>query len=469
MKGLGSMHFVSGGQRKSILCWECVVRGWGGRVKFILLILSGYATPTQPVLAAEFDTSLVVHGRWAVSPNSGDSQMLNLSLKPEFELKFENGWQLKSLLRLRSEAIAGMQIANLERGSYSEYSRSGLLNDSTELELREFSLQGQIGDSYLTLGKQQIVWGKADGLKVLDIVNPQSFREFILEDFQESRIPLWTINIERQWQDWGFQLFWIPDQSYHALPRQDAVFAFSSPELVPVAPPGVKAELAAARHPNNVFLDSDTGFRASTFWQGWDVTFNYLYQYDNLPALKQELSLRNGRPLVTVTPDYHRTHVFGTTFSNAFEDWVVRGEFAYFSKHIFIGHDPRLNDGIVQSPELQYVLGLDWNAPVDVLVSAQMIQSWLIEDARLSRRDKLDTTFTGLIRRDFLYETLIAEVLVIANVNHFDGIVRPKLKYQWQDNVTTWIGADIFYGDGRGRFGQFGGNDRVLFSVEVAY
>ncbi len=419
--------------------------------------------------AAQLDASLKAVGRWAVNTRSGDSQALNLSLQPEFELAFDAGWRLKSSVRVRSEAIAGMQIGDLERGAYSEYGKPALLNEATELELREFTLQGAVGETYLTLGKQQVVWGKADGLKVLDIVNPQSFREFILEDFDDSRISLWTVNLERQWRDWSFQLLWIPDQSYHALPKQDAVFAFSSPQLVPVAPPDVDVRLDAPRRPNNVILDSDVGWRAATFWQGWDVTFNYLYQYDNLPALRQKLALVGGQPVVTVTPQYRRTHVFGITFSNAFEDWVVRGEFAYFSKHSFIGRDLRREEGVVSSPELHYVLGLDWNAPADVLVSAQLIQSWMIEDAELSTRDRLDTTFTALVRRNFLYDTLTADLLLIANANHGDGIVRPKLSYQWQDNLTTWIGADIFYGERQGVFGQFGSNDRVVFGVELAF
>ncbi|MGR9074127.1 MAG: DUF1302 family protein [Gammaproteobacteria bacterium] len=419
--------------------------------------------------AMDYDAAVKATGRWALNTRSGDSQALNLTLLPEFDLKFDNGWELKSVLRLHSESIDGMQIDDLDRSAYSDYSKPGLLNNTTELELREFTLQGEVGETYLTLGKQQIVWGKADGLKVLDIVNPQSYREFILEDFDESRIPLWSLNVERQWRDWNVQLLWIPDQSFHALPKTDAAFAFSSPELVPAAPSGVKTELKAAQRPNHVFWDSDAGLRISSFWQGWDITFNYIYQYDNLPVLRQKLSFNGGQPKVSVTPEYQRTHVFGATFSNAFDDWVLRGEFAYFSKHSFIGRDIRIDNGIVQSPELHYVLGLDWNAPGDVLVSTQFIQSWLIDDAGLSTRDKLDTTFTGLIRRNFLYDTLTAEALVIANVNNGDGIVRPKITYQWLDNVTTWIGADIFYGDRRGVFGQFGDNDRIVFGVELAY
>ncbi len=419
--------------------------------------------------AVELDSSITATAQWMVNTHDGDSQSLNLTLLPELDASFKSGWQIKSSFRVRVEAIDGMQIDDINRSSYNEYSKPVQLNEVLELELRELYLQGDIGDTFLTLGKQQIVWGKADGLHVLDIVNPQSFREFILDDFDNSRIPLWTANIEHTIADWDLQFFWIPDQTYHALPEQSATYAFTSLELVPPAPPGVQVDIEKARQPNNVLLDSDVGLRATTFWHGWDITFNYLYQYNNLPVFRQSLSMAGGNPVVTITPEYERTHVFGTTFSNAFSDWVVRGEVGYFSEHYFIGKNPLQNQGVVKSPELYYVLGLDWNAPWDVLLSGQLIQSWVINDADKTTRDRLDTTITGLIRRNFMYDTLIAEVLVIANTNNGDGIIRPKISYEWQDNIKTWLGADVFYGDRQGVFGQFDKNDRVVVGLEVSF
>jgi hypothetical protein len=41
------------------------------------------------------------------------------------------------------------------------------------------------------LGKQQIVWGTADGIKLLDIINPTDFRHFVQDPFEDSRIPVW--------------------------------------------------------------------------------------------------------------------------------------------------------------------------------------------------------------------------------------------------------------------------------------
>lgn len=425
---------------------------------------------SQPVaVAVDFDGAITATSQWMISTHDADSQSLNMNLLPEFSVNFDNGWKIESSMRLRVEAINGMQISDIERGSNSDYNNPALLNDEVELELRELYLQGEIGHTFLTLGKQQIVWGKSDGLKVLDIVNPQSFREFILDDFDNSRIPLWTVNIEHTIGDWDFQFLWIPDQTYHALPKQGAIYAFSSEELVPSAPPGIKVNIEQAKRPNNVLLDSDIGLRMTTFWKGWDITFNYLYQYNNLAVLRQNLSLVSGSPVVTITPEYERTHVIGTTFSNAFSGWVLRGEIGYFTKHYFIGKNPLVNQGVVKSPELQYVLGLDWNAPWDVLLSMQLIQSWIITDADKMTRDKLDTTITGLIRRNFMYDTLTAEVLLIANTNNGDGIIRPKISYEWQDNIKTWLGVDIFYGDQQGVFGQYGKNDRVVMGVEVSF
>ncbi len=137
---------------------------------------------------------------------------------------------------------------------------------------------------------------------------------------------------------------------------------------------------------------NDTELPLSRFWQGWDITFNYLYQYNNLQVLRQKLSVVGANPVVTIRPEYERTHVIGTTFSNAFSDWMVRGEIGYFTEHYFI-----------------------------------------------------------------------------ANTSNGDGIVRPKISYEWQDNIETWLAADIFYGDKQGIFGQFDRNDRIVLGMEVSF
>ena len=47
------------------------------------------------------------------------------------------------------------------------------------------------------VGKQQVVWGTADGIKLLDIVNPTDFRELNQNAMEDSRIPVWMIGSRR--------------------------------------------------------------------------------------------------------------------------------------------------------------------------------------------------------------------------------------------------------------------------------
>ena len=433
----------------------------------VVLLLSGVLS--GPAQSTDTEFSSIARGQWAINTDDGSSQGFELVWEPELVSRFDNGWKLTALGRLRAETVDGLRPGDVNRDSYSPASRPGLIGQELETELREFYLEADWGESYLTLGKQQVVWGKADGLKVLDVVNPQSFREFILEDFDDSRIPLWTVNIERPLGDWDAQFIWIPDQTYHALPERDATYAFSSSRLVPMAPPGIMVDVRDIDRPNSFIADSDVGIRLSIFWEGWDITLNYLYQYSNFPVLFQRLEMTATEPVVVIEPSYERTHVIGGTFSNAFGDWVMRSEMGYFTDQFFLTDDASDSDGIVESPELSYVLGLDWTGIEDTFLSAQLFQSWVTDSPSGLVRDNLETNLTFLARRDYLNDTLQAEVLWITSTNDGDGLVRPRLSYEWQDNVKTWVGADIFYGTRDGLFGQFKDNDRIVIGVELGF
>jgi hypothetical protein len=425
-----------------------------------------YLTVAQSVFAADHELTHLFTGRWGLGMEKTGSQMLDLDWQPESRWRFDDGARLTGLARLRFQPEAGMRPSDMQRGSYASVSKPALIGDNSELELRELYYERPAGEWYLTLGKQQVVWGKADGLKVLDVVNPQSFREFILEDFDRSRIPLWTLNAERPLGDWTVQLLWLPDRTYHALPKRDGTYAFTSPRLVPQAPPGITVRLLDPKRPDRALADSDAGLRLTSFLAGWDLSLNYLYQYHNQPVLQQRV-IPGPAPVVEVTPRYHRTHVLGGTFSRALGDWVARGELGYFSKRFFVTTDPADADGVAESPELSYVLGIDWSGLSDTFISAQLFQSWLLNHKQGFTRPELDTNLTFLMRREFWNDTLTAEILWITNTNDGDGLVRPKVEYDLEDNVSIWAGLDVFYGDRDGLFGQFDDNDRLLIGVEV--
>jgi len=433
---------------------------------------------SQPVLGEEINLNTWISENTEISAllqteagfgtNEGNFQKLEFILEPELEVELPYNLSLTAMGRLKFDAFEKLGFGDPSQPTLSIFTERYIENDRLELELRELYLDGNIGDILFRLGKQQIVWGKADGLKVLDVVNPQSFREFILDDFDDSRIPLWSVNFEIPIKEVVLQLIWIPDRSFHILPEADELFSFTSTKFVPQAPEGVNVNLEAPKRPNQFFKDSEIGLRVSTFWKGWDLTLNYLYHFVDFPVFFQELSTTEQGPLVTINPRYKRTHLIGGSFSNAFGDLTVRGEVG-FNFDLFYLTSESDDDGVVKGNELSYVLGLDWFGFTDTLVSFQLFQTWITNLDNEITQDQFDTTITLLIERDFMNETLKLQVLWLQNINDGDGLVRPKVIYEFRDNLEIHTGIDVFYGDKEGLFGEFKENDRIIVGFEYGF
>jgi len=404
---------------------------------------------------------------FGIEVRDGDLQKWENILTPEFEMRLPKGLDLTVIPRLRIDAADELFPDQPSQAERAEFNELLLVGDHIELELREAYIETVVRDTFLTIGKQQVVWGQADGLKVLDVVNPQDFREFVFDDFDDSRIPLWMVNAEIPIKNVTLQLLWIPDRTYHELPEEGSPFEFVS--NVPQAPPGVSTIFEDPERPDNFFTDSDFGARLSTFAGGWDLTFNYLYFHDDVPALFRTVDSSGPAPVVTVAPEYERAHLIGATFSNAFGDLTLRGEVGMTIDRFFPTEDPADSDGVRQSAELGYVIGLDWFGVSETLLSFQFFQSVLTNDGPGLLRDRVENQVSFLFQRDFMNDSLVFSTIVVHGLNRFNGFIRPKIEYDWTTSTTVWAGFDIPYGDEDGLFGQFRDAQRVVFGLEYAF
>ena len=403
----------------------------------------------------------------AVETGTGDFQKFELQIQPEIEIQLSENADLTIIPRFRADALDELEPGRPNQDEISGISRRLLIGDHLELELREFYIETTVRDTYLTIGKQQIVWGEADGLKVLDVVNPTDFREFILDDFEDSRIPLWTLNVEIPIKQATLQLLWIPDQTYHNIPELDATYSLVS--NAPTIPGGVTVVINEFDRPNDPIADSDVGARLSTFWKGWDLSLNYFYHYDDIPILYRTIALTPAGVVVTVNPGYERTHLIGGTFSNAFGNLTLRGEVGYAFDKYYSTADLTDVDGIHKTDEVAYVIGLDWFGFNEMLVSGQFFQNILTDNAPGVLRDHVENSLSLLVQRDFMNDTLVASVIGVHSINDGDGFVRPALAYEATSDINLWAGFDIFYGPGKGQFGQFDHRDRFVLGMEWGF
>ncbi|RMF11615.1 MAG: hypothetical protein D6761_13960 [Candidatus Dadabacteria bacterium] len=332
----------------------------------------------------------------------------------------------------------------------------------TAAEIKEAYLLYE-GDAFdLRLGWQQIVWGKTDGLRMLDIVNPLDLREFILDDFLDSRIGLFAgrlnwypdTDIEQE-----IELLVIPDARPAKAAPAGSRWAFATP---PVSP-GLTLRILPPEEPNWAPKNTEAGLAWRANVSGWDVSLNYFYGWKDAPN-----ALRRILPgVLELKLKHFRMHTLGGSFSNAFGAFVLRGEMAANLKEGIDRLGASFADTVARKTTLNAALAVEWtkyNWTISPQFFIRRITGW--EPALLEART---TGFWTLrVATDFMHEKLKPEVLLIADWADGGWLARPKIAYEWSDQITTTLGADIFGGHA-GFIGQFANNDRIYAEAEYTF
>ena len=117
-------------------------------------------------------------------------------------LKFENSARMFLTGPLGEETswTADLQVI-YESTGHLDRNHKGHHLYSQQDWLRELYVDTKLADWQFRLGKQQVVWGTADGIKLLDIINPTDYREFNQNTFEDSRIPIWMLKAEKNVSD----------------------------------------------------------------------------------------------------------------------------------------------------------------------------------------------------------------------------------------------------------------------------
>ncbi|GAB3279849.1 DUF1302 family protein [Parahaliea aestuarii] len=403
------------------------------------------------------------------SAADGGSHLVKFSnrLDGEFAAEAGAGWKWFARAAVSSETRDLIEPGEPDDSAVrSKLSRRLFFNDYSEFELRELFVDGYLNDVFVRAGKQQVVWGQADGFRVLDVVNPMNLREFILEDSEDRRIPTWMLNLEVPVGQWMAQFLWIPDTTYDQVPslQDKARFAPTSPLFVPYpAAPG-PVRVSPADKPRQFFGDSDAGARINGFIGGWDLSLNYFYHYLDRPAPYQTPS---GEVFV-IAPAYERSHLLGGTLSTVYGDLTLRGELAAHSERYFITRNATTdNQGILSSAAVESVLGLDYNGFSDTFISAQVFVSRILDHDPGMTVSATQSTTSLLVERVYLNQTVTLGGQWFQSLNDSDGLLRLSVDYRWRSHIIFSAGLDAFYSDDLGLFGQFDGRDGISFGVSI--
>ena len=401
-----------------------------------------------------------------VDGSNSKGQKFEAIFEPEWNTSPSDNIDMTLIARMRLDAYVELGYEGERFDNYSSINGPLAEGNHGDIAIREWYVDTEMFNTFWRIGKQQVVWGQADGLKVLDVVNPQSYREFILDEFADSRIPLWMLNIEVPITDNdSIQLLWVPDTTYNELAVQGTVYEFSSPLLIPQLVDGIALIEINEDKPSKA-SDGDMGIRYSKFYDGWDLTFNYMYHYHDNPVFYQSVIGTE----VTINATYERNNLIGATASKAFGSFTLRTELGYSSDtyHLINNASSAFieNQGIHESDELSTVIGLDYQGIENTMLSMQWFQSTVFDYEDYLIRPEHNNILSWLYKQSFQNETWELDLLALYGLDQHDRSIQLQLSYMLESNVKLWTGADVFAGPSESLFGQFTDTDRVLIGLE---
>ncbi len=389
----------------------------------------------------------------------------------------------KSFLQLEGTYTVSpdVKVYTRWRGSYDasfdfkgldNFSRAVIDDQRQENEVRELYVDVRKGPLFLRLGKQQVVWGESDGLRLADIINPLDFRwHYFLEDWQDIRQGLPMVRA-----------------IYGVTPKTDLEFVWSPVTFKPSkwAGKGTYWEFPGAgigglpekNYSTSVNNGSVGAKIKTTIGSGFDVSlYDYYHRNENPSAELTDAGLDFAHPYV---------NSIGGTF-NTFVDpikTVLRGE------TVFNINEPQTDftkpDFIAKQNTIAFMLGADRPTYLPINSESSMLSfqvfykkvlnpestTVMFGDSAAPGQKSAQTMLSGFITTSYVY--LIPNAVLTPSIFVFydtigSGWARPLLNLKYGDNLSVSLAYNKFWGhaDGRGYFDPF--SDRSEAYIDVKY
>lgn len=433
-----------------------------GRRLLIFTLLAGLAPAAMAFEVVESD----FESRFAYGHGIEDNETseASLTLLPRLGISLSNSLWLEASARMRLDIADELEPDQPRYDTYSYASAPWTFSDDGSAELRDFYVEWNVGNSQLRLGKQQVVWGTLDGVKVLDTMNPQSFREFILADFEDSRINLWSAYLDTRLGDWRAELVWTPDTTGHDIPESGAWFEFQAPRFRYGAQPGSPLPEITTDLPSSVTQDATYGLRLSRQFGNFDLRLQAQSGLDYEPLGR----IRAGESGVILEQYYERREVLGMSFEGTVGGVVLRGETAFQPDRDF---NTRTDQGLGSNEADQWTaaLAVDIDGPWNTFINAQYVYDSVFNESESLVRPSNDHIGTVFVRRSFAYDALIAELRWYGTFDEGDGLGRARLSWIVSDDISIDLSGDVFWGTSNGLFGQFADRDRATITISFTF
>lgn len=376
-------------------------------------------------------------------PDQRDFSRLRTALDVNADFTLPQNWRA----RIGGKAFYDAIHALRGRG---QYTAEVLDQYEDELEFTELYLQGSLLPALdLKIGRQVVVWGKSDNIRVTDLLNPLDNREPGVVDIKDLRLPVAMTKLDYYTGDWNLSGIMVHEFRANKEPVIGNDF-FTGSSASPLE-----------EKPGLAWDNQEYGLALNGIFSGWDVSFygawfwnDQSHQEDTLAGIRRR---------------YNHNAMLGTSMNIVRGNWLLKGEAAYvdgLEYSIAVGKKQRLD----------LLIGAEYNGFSETVVSFELANRHLFSfDERLKQspvhgqRDELQSVLR--INRDLFNDTLQLSLLLSTfDLTGEDGsFQRVSAKYDWSDSINITAGLICYQSGNNAMFQKIGDNDRLFTEIRYTF
>lgn len=402
-----------------------------------------------------------IHGYAAFDYFSSDKALTKNQHFPGLNLVLQSEPSFGDHVRLYGEARVMAQDLNHSVGPNNWDGRTQTLYQDVTLELREGYVHIYAGDLELRVGKQIVVWGRADEINPTDWLSARNLTLLFPDPFDQ-RIGVFGVKAD-YYLPRGFRLtgVWQPIPTTSTIP-------------LPIVP-GV---MFRRQLPDIKIENGELGFKLDQSGGEIEWSVSYFTGFNKLPEVNLMAPVP---PAMVIGLSHHRIHGAGADFVYVHRSWGFRGEGAYVHTKNPMG---RRRD--IQTPYAFYVLGVEKDFGDNTSLIVQYYGrrvfhryetiSGLVDDQialyNALFTSQLDTWQNGIsvrFNKKWWNNTLDLDLTYAINFERTNWLLRPKVTYDLTDEWKIMVGGEIYKGNDVSQFGFLEDNTTAFAEVRWSF
>lgn len=371
---------------------------------------------------------------------------LSADLDLEFKTRLAEGFDL---------LISGTAEYNIiyELKGREDYISGFLDENESDIDFHEVFIRGSLTKGLdVKIGRQIVVWGKSDNIRVTDILNPLDLRQPGMTDIEDLRLPVFMTRLDYYQSNIALSGYLVHERRFNRLPVYGSPYYYLPFQI-------------SDDKPSKSLDNTELAVSLAATFTGFDISLYAADIYDNTPYLGKDGRMH-----------YPRIKMVGAAVNKASGNFLLKFEAACFDgiRLSAVQSYSGLQSNSKKYTRFDFLGGIEYNGFKNTSISYEIADRWLTDfddAADLSGNNEHSLQHAFRFSRTFYNDVLEVSALVslYGSTAEDGGFVRLQGEYDISDTVILTLGLVEYQSGPSVMLKDIGGNDLVFAKLGFSF